>query len=247
MPQDNPAARLKVILENGFKAPKDKQCIVTWGELLHVKENDTKEIFTRLSKVMELPAKITYQLQMHFPQYVETSDLWRAPIEAAFINQQLGAKWDSFINHINPHCIAHLGLIGEILHSKFLLNLPPEDEISKLISELNTILTDVENSSLPINIKLYLTQELMELIKMMREYKIIGLEPIIKQTESIIGHSHRDNSFYTFLKDHEIGQRVLDNLSAISSILTIYLSIPQLPQVVESTSQLVQSTFLLLK
>lgn len=54
---DNPAARLKAILDAGLKENKDQSCITVWRKLLEANPNDAGDLFHRLGKTMELPQK----------------------------------------------------------------------------------------------------------------------------------------------------------------------------------------------
>lgn len=232
MINDNPAARLKAILDAGLKENKDQSCITVWRKLLEANPNDAGDLFHRLGKTMELPQKIIFLLQTHSPHHIETSSHWRNQIDSAFMNQQLSGKWESFINQINVHCINYLSFIADILHNKLNAKTVQLEKINDLISKITTLIAEIENSDLESDLKLYLLRDLSILLQTLREYKITGGEAILKQVESIVGHSCRDKKFLDFLKDHKLGQRVLDDLNAVAATLTIYLSIPQLSQTV---------------
>ncbi len=179
---------------------------------------------------MELSSEIISLLRTHFPHQAESSARWHNPIDTAFIHQQLSGKWESFINHVNINCIDSLGLIADLLHSKLGVQAVKNEEIVTLIDRIKPLISEIENSELEDNLKIYLLRELSALLQTLREYKITGTEVILKQVESMIGHAHRDEKYFAFLKDHELGQRVLDNLNAVAATLTIYLGIPQLSQ-----------------
>lgn len=42
------------------------------------------------------------------------------------------------------------------------------------------------------------------------------------------GHVLLDPEYASFLKDHELGKRLLDNLNAMAAVLTVAVSLPQL-------------------
>lgn len=227
---DNPAARLKAILDAGLKANKEEPCFIVWSNILESSQKDTGTLLSRLGKVMELSSEVVSLLQTHYPHQVESSTRWRGPIDNAFINQQLSGKWESFIAHINIYCVDYLALLSDILHNKLGIQLAKEEEIAALIEKVSGLISEIENSDLESNLKIYLLRELSVLLQALREYKITGAEMVLKQVESMIGHAHRDNRYLAFLQDHELGQRVLDNLNAVAATLTIYLSLTQLAQ-----------------
>lgn len=93
---DNPAARLKAILERCMEIPSGRPHRASWEHVLGVTPNDTSEFFEKLGKVMELPKCIYSLLNTHYPHQTNSAGLWKEPIEAAFLAQQLNGQWSTF-------------------------------------------------------------------------------------------------------------------------------------------------------
>lgn len=227
---DNPASRLQAVLEQGLAVPHDQSCRRAWEEILGVQGSDTSELFAKLGKVMELPRQTHLLLEMHFPHQADNSHLWRDPVELAFLNQQLGGAWVTFIKHINPYCVPQIGLIAELLHSKIAAKTLKEEELTKILGDVKALIDEVEASSISQHLKNYLLQELSQLAQSVREYKLSGATPILKQAESMVGHALLDREYSNFLTNHELGKRLLDNLNAMAAVITIAASLPQLAQ-----------------
>jgi hypothetical protein len=115
---DNPAGRLKAILERGRQINHSTQCRTAWEELLHVKPADSDDLFSKLGKVMALPRQTLLLLQTNFPSQVEGAEIWRSQVVAALTNQNLAGQWATFIGQISPQCIAQLSLTAELIQAR---------------------------------------------------------------------------------------------------------------------------------
>jgi hypothetical protein len=227
---DNPAARLKAILDKGMATPGETQCRVAWQEVLGVLPNDSGDLFAKLGKTMELPRRTSLLLQTHFPHLIETVNLWRDPIETAFLNQNLAGRWNTFRDHINPYCVPQLGMISDLLHSKITAKTLRQQDLEKILESFKALSEQVDQSTLSEPLKNYLLSEILELLQALRDYKVSGALPILKQAESLVGHALLDPEYSNFLSSHELGKRLLDNLNAMAAVLTVAVSLPQLGQ-----------------
>ena len=88
----------------------------------------------------------------------------------------------------------------------------------------------LEAAQLEPGLRAYLARELAELQHCIRNYKITGAVPALRQTEALMGHSLLDPQYSSFLTNHELGTRLLENLSAMANLLTVAVSLPQLTQ-----------------
>jgi hypothetical protein len=227
---DNPAARLKAILERGMAMPGETPCRAAWQDVLDVQPNDSGDLFAKLGKAMELPRRTVLLLKTHFPHLIEASNLWRDPIETAFLNQNLSARWETFRNHINPYCIPQLGMVSDLLHSKISAKTIKQQDLENILESFKALSELVDQSNLSEALKNYLHSEIFELIQALRDYKVSGALPVLKQAESLVGHALLDPEYSNFLSSHDLGKRLLDNLNAMAAVLTVAVSLPQLGQ-----------------
>lgn len=228
MNYDNPAARLHAILSDGMNADRNKPCRQVWAELLGAPQNDAITLFSRLGRVMALPIETSELVATHFPSLSSSIDLWQAPVEAAFLNQQISGKWETFAQHINPYCVPQLATLAELLHTKLGSLLAEHSSVTKLTEQLAELILAVESNDLLPELKLHLLKELGNLRLTLNEYTITGSAPAIRQAEALVGHMHRDKRFLDFMTSHEIGKRVLENLNAVVGVLTVYVAIAQI-------------------
>lgn len=227
---DNPAAALQSILEHGVTEKHDQPCHAVWARLLDLKPEDQGGLIPKLGSVMELPRKTLAIVQTSFPNQLSSAQIWMSPVETAFLQQQLAGTWGTFAVHIQPYCIAQLGLTAELIQTRLSTCLIPEDDIISILTSVGELQREIDESKLDNTLKAYLGRELCELQQLLRNYRITGAHPVLKQAESMLGHSLLDPSYSRFLTDHALGARLLESLSAMANVLTVAVSLPQLTQ-----------------
>lgn len=228
MNYDNPPARLHNLLVAGLAADRNRPCRHVWAELLDIPQDDGTKLFARLGRAMALPAEVAEFIAAFFPHLANTTPLWRDPIEAGFFSQQLGAKWETFAQHINAYCVPQLATLAELMHTRLGTVSAERERVAELVEGLSALIAEVEACDMPPDLKLYLLRELTNLRLALGEYRITGSAVPIRQAEAVVGHMHRDKRFFDFLTNHDTGKRVLDNLNAVVGVLTVYLAVAQI-------------------
>jgi hypothetical protein len=228
MQYDNPSARLHALLTAGLKIDRNTACVTAWAEIFGVSPNDSSSLFSALGKAMALPAETAALVSKYYPALEGANEHWRGPLEAAFFNQQIVGKWETFIVHVNPYCISQLATLGELLNVRIGHAMAESEAVTNLNSSLDQLIQEVEAAELPSEVKLHLLRELLNLRACLSEYRVTGSMPAIRQAEAIVGHMHRDKGFFDFMTSHDVGKRVLDNLNAVVGVLTVVVSVSQI-------------------
>lgn len=227
---DNPAAALHSILERGASIKHEESCHVVWSRLLEITPDDQDGLIQKLSAVMNLPSRSLILVKTSFPNQFKSTKSWVNIIEVAFMQQQLNGHWGSFIAHIPSHCLAHLSITAELIQTRLETKLIPEEDLNRVMQGIHSLVSEIDSSPLDNSLKAYLGRELGELQRSIRNYKISGAIPILQQTEAMLGHSLLDPSYSSFLTNHALGAKLLENLSAMANVLTVAVSLPQLTQ-----------------
>jgi hypothetical protein len=228
MLHDNPAERLRVILERGRAISGDQPCRSVWEQLLSVKPGESDELYAKLGKVMALPRETMVLLKTNFPRQVAGAEFWRAQVDAGFTNQNLAGQWATFIGQINAYSITQLGLTADLIQQRVATALVPDQDLERVLKEIHELIAAVDQSDLGTSLKNYLARELAELQQALRDYMVSGAVPILKQAESMVGHVLVDPEYKSFLTNHDLGKRLLDNLNAAAAVLTVALQLPQI-------------------
>lgn len=225
---DNPAAALQAILEKALAEKHDQPCHAVWRKILNVTVQDEGGLIAKLGTVMDLPRRTLILVRASFPNQLKSVELWTASIESAFMQQQLASHWGTFATQVQPYCIAQLGLTAELIQTRLGTSLIDEEEIAKVLDGLAGLLSEIDRSDLDNQLKAYLGREICELQQLLRNYRISGALPVLKQTESMFGHSLLDPNYSKFLTSHALGARLLENLNAMANLLTVAVALPQL-------------------
>jgi hypothetical protein len=182
---DNAASRLVSILKEADLINGNDPCREAWERILSCKQGDNSELFVLLGNAMRLPAEVASLVILHFPHQADTIALWKNPIEAAFLHQNLQSNWHSFLHHLNPYCIPQLSLVADLLHTKIGATVLPVEQLEELRVQFTNLLEDIAKTDLPNALKIYLSREITQLLQLLREYGICGAEPILHQADAM--------------------------------------------------------------
>lgn len=181
---------------------------------------------------MELPELTILAIQENFPHQTNTWSHWENQVNSAFMSQDLNGQWATFINRIDGHSITYLQMSAELLQAK--ANTKPilGDEIGQLRESLNQILSAVMESDTADEVKKYLARNIRKIIMSIDEYRLTGALPLLDSIESTLGHAHIDKNYMVFLKDTDLGKRLLETLGTMANVVTVAVGLPQLSQAI---------------
>ena len=225
---DNPAERLRNILAQGRQIKGDVPCRRAWSDIFVIDPSNTDEFYSKLGKVMSLSRETMTILSANFPRQIQSAGHWRTQIDNAFNNQNLAGQWATFIGSIDSNTVNQLSLTADLIESRLSAKILNEQEFVSILASLGDLVNEIDASSLSPALRNYLTRELTDLQYHIRDYKVSGAIPILKQAESMVGHVLVDPEYKDFLTNHDLGKRLLDNLNAAAALLTVALQLPQL-------------------
>ena len=229
MLSDNPAARLLAILEEGNRRKPEERCEKIWADLLGTGNNKSL-LMSRLGKVMSLPGEIIEVLEREFPNQGDSHRHWSNQVNKGFMEQNLHAKWESFRSCIDQHTLNYLKLTADLLQGKTNSTLLEPATIEEVRENINSVLSEVVESELSDDVRTYLVRALQRILVAIDEYRITGATPILEAMEVTLGHAFSDPEYRTALLETEMGQTVVNVLSAVASSITIAVGLPQLPE-----------------
>lgn len=230
MELDNPASRLHTILAQGKTISAKESCRVAWGKLLGSGSNPTLTL-SRLGKVMELPQQSLEALEFAFPHRVSASQHWVTQLSAAFGRQDLDGQWDTFIRLVDEQTMSLLGLTADLLGARD--NRSPLDikELDDVRKRLDELLVAVLSSDIAADVKRWVVAYLRKIIAAIDDYRITGAMAVVEAADGALGHACANPAYRSFLTNHELGQRVLDCISAAANLVTIAMGLPGLSHV----------------
>jgi len=226
---DNAAGRLLHILNEGKKINKNNTSSKeAWSKLLNIKVDNSALLMSRLGKVMELPNQIIDEINNYYPNQKKSYTHWNKKVNDAFASQDLNGKWNTFIDYIDEHTINYLTMSVDLLDNKENTKLLTEKEISDIKTKINILIDDIIKLDTDDNFKKYMTRYLRKIIIAIDEYKITGVSPILESLEVTLGHAFVDESYRNNIQKTEFGTKLMTTLTAIASVVTIAVGLPQI-------------------
>ncbi|MFZ2301579.1 MAG: hypothetical protein WAW10_06890 [Gallionella sp.] len=123
-------------------------------------------------------------------------------------------------------------MTADLLQTKANTKLIADDEIQGIREKISAIYEEILNSELPDEIKKYLTRHLRKIQTGIDEYYLTGAIPLLETMETMVGHTAVDKSYREFLRDTDLGKKILDTLSSMANVVTVAVGIPQLSQAI---------------
>lgn len=228
MIKDNPAERLLGILEEGRSLSAGKKCREIWSNILEINDKNESLLMSRLGKAMELPNQIIEELKKIDGTDEDSYKHWSTCVNRAFMQQNLNANWETFINQIDAHTIPYLKISKQLLAAHANIKSIPENELIKIKEEVEELLQIIRDSNISDDIRSYLIGSLSKMLNSIIEYKITGYEPILSNIDEIVGHAVTDSNFREEMKSNEVGSKVWGTLHNISAVVTLATGLPQL-------------------
>ncbi len=225
---DNPAERLLEILESGRFIRVNMNCRTAWCEVLELDDPSESQLMSRLGKVMDLPSQALMLLESIDEHDDEAHQYWVKKVSNGFMQQNLNANWDSFINHIDQHSISYLKLCSRLLKAHSNIEGLNNEKLAEIKNQLIELIDEVQQNELDLELKRYLVRSLQRIIASIDEYFISGIVPVMENIESTIGHAIIDQEFRENMRDSEIGNKVWEYLFKVSSIVSMSVGLPEL-------------------
>ncbi|EON90477.1 hypothetical protein [Plesiomonas shigelloides] len=221
---DNPAARLLAILHTGKEINPNANAKEVWAILFGLKANvDNYEsiLMSKLGQVMLLPHETRILVRQYYPSQVSSLTHTLNQIQRAFIEQNLSSSWNTFIKHIDMHCISTLSMTSALLDQKLQTKLIDVEELDEFKEKVKSLLSETIASNLSSEFKRFMTHYLQRIINAINDYLISGAMPILDAIESTLGHAVIDPSFRDELKDTETGTKIRSMLSDLANVVTV--------------------------
>ncbi|RYU42110.1 hypothetical protein ERW49_18185 [Aliivibrio finisterrensis] len=221
---DNAAARLLKILEEGKALNPNTNAKTAWMRLFNLKEDDINYesiLMSKLGQVMLLPHETITLISQYYPTQAPALRHTLMQIQTAFVSQNLKETWNSFIQHIDTHCISTLSMTTALLDNSLETKLINSDELDSFKSTIRELIDDTIKSDLTPEFKKFMTHYLRKILNAINDYLISGAMPILDAVESTLGHAVLDPKFKDELLDNETGLKIRSMLGDLANVVTI--------------------------
>jgi hypothetical protein len=227
MDYTNSAYRLLKIPEDGKARKPGASCRAIWAAILGAEEY-SPELLIRLGKTLELSGLVSQEISMAFPEEADTCSHWSHQLTVAFSHQILAGEWQSFIGHIDDHCIRYLKIHARMLQAHIKTQPVDMDVLLSTRVVLDQCLQEIIASDLDQKLKQTLTRNLRKLIVAIDEFKITGTTGVLDSVEILMGHQYFDKDYERFIRESSIGKKVQDAAATAANIVAVAIGLPQI-------------------
>jgi len=228
MKLDNPAARLLNIIEKGLEHKNEENCRDVWCSLLDTKLGDNATLMGRIGKVMSLSTDIMESLNNIGVVKVERYLHWVAPIENAFISNNLNGSWQGFKGQINQHVINYLSMTSDLLSHKRPESVLEESTLGSILNNARALIDEVRESELPDKVKEFMIKQLYKVCLSVEEHVINGTESVSNAVETAFGYGVLHSEVVELAKTDPTAKKFWQNMANIALVVSISTGIQQL-------------------
>lgn len=229
---DNPAGRLLNILLS-VRAEKDNVPVKqVWAKEFGLSPDDTGSVLFMVAELIAL-IKNSQEAIQKIEDINHT--IYLKPfrnIEKAFAVSNLENNWSSFKNHITSDTIVGLQFCSDTLSRKIGESEIPQEQLDKLLVEVESLLVTLINSNYPEDFKVFLVDNLENIRKAILTYRIRGAVELKKVLENSIGticmHHEQIVEHNKFSSDDKTLSRFFDIVSGLKNLVGLALKTKEL-------------------
>ena len=231
MPEtDNPAGRLHALLTAAKKHDTNQNGLFIWGQVFGYRVDFSKEALSAEVEI-EVTQKIlqTRQLVEEAEAAIRAiegpnQEIFLRPFprirEAFRINIIGKASYRGLLNHISEGDMTVLEICsGELsrLHAEDVIE---QGQLEQLLEDINALFDQIQQSSLPDILRIFLLDLLESMRRAIQEYRIRGARRLKEELEKIVGALVVNGSEIEKAKDAEEVSRFAQVFSAFVAMVT---------------------------
>lgn len=236
------AGRLLNIIEESKKIPISTKCIDAWAKILNTDKNDMPLLFKRLGSVMSLPSQVQkVVLNTEGISNTEPYLNWLAPINNAFVHQNLSANWDTFSKYINQHTINYLSMTTDMLNLQSPEATVEASKLKKFKTDFLDIEKEINESDLDIDLKSFMIKRVKDIINAIDEYKFNGIEPFQDALNITIGQIILNNELAIKSWNNSISKKFWNLIVNTSVVVTLATGVPQIKSNLQNLLPLIET------
>ncbi len=239
---DNPAHRLWMLLTEAHQIQGSINCKSGWAQLLGV-DSESPELFTRMGKVMQLPADAMTALEIEHADELPMARHWQTQINRAFARQNFRENWSSFIGNVDEHSLNYLRTHAKLINDGKQLKPLQLDTLDNARTQLAELIqTVLKDEGLDPTVRLELIRNLRRLVSSLEEYKVTGSTAVFESISVLYGHGMFNPEYRAAVKpDTSIGKTLGGVVAGLADAMTIVLGLEPISHVSKQLLSLAQN------
>jgi hypothetical protein len=239
------AGQLYNIIKEALSQDPDKLAVQVWAEVLKVDNVDYEPVSNKLAQLIGLFNDTEQDILQLEQSYVDIGTSAISKIRSIIIRYGLEHKWGIIKNKIPEETLNNIKLCDGLLRNQGIAqNNISKEEILKLLGEVDNLIKELYDSSLPNNFKLDLIGELIKLRDALINFDIRGevhLQHVCNETISSINIKARKNP-EEFKKFNLLVKKVVSVVIMIGGLMTPFdLSAKYLPLLTDNIINLIEN------
>lgn len=225
---NNPAGRLKSLLDKGRGIDKATRLSQAWAQILEVDPKDKSTLLKHIGSLLALPADVRKEVTS-LPELDHSVYLrWMPKVEKAFGILNLDMKWEQFYQHFTPEVMFGLDVCSEVLSRQAGQAELDEGQLTKLLEDVSSLLKELHSSDLPADLRERLAMHLVAVEDALKEYRIRGSRPVEAEVERLIGAVVRDPRLWKETRKTSAGEKFWLYMGRVAMLLAISVSAVQI-------------------
>ena len=224
--KNNPAGRLYDILSSVRKQNPKEKSRIAWANVFEIDPNDNSLLLKMLSDVIDLvhetKSSIIILNDINHELYLEPFDKIENFVSRI---QFLESAWENWRNNIDDVTLVRLQFIDDKLSRTIGYTKIPNDDIIDLRTQIDKLINDATDSSLPHELKNLLLRNLDAVRYALLSYSIRGIGRLHEEMERSIGsvllHKEEIKSVNEKPNEGKLWKRFWELIQKINSIVTL--------------------------
>ncbi|MGG0185146.1 hypothetical protein [Bacillus rhizoplanae] len=224
---ENPASKLHILLKEAYDdcknfRPIDTSFKKTWAKVFGIDPNDTSALLTSMNSMLNLFLTTQEYIKGNDRLNNERNLKFLSNIELALSSMNFEGDMSNFKSHINSETLTALSFISD--HMSFVYDLHENnvnsEEIINLINEIDVLIENITNSTLPEDVKSLLFKNLDSIRSSLISYKISGVEGMRTALEQTIGSLFMNNEHITPVAQDENVKGIFNIIDKMNTLLS---------------------------
>ena len=232
---ENPASKLYILLKDAYDDCKSVRAMdtsfkETWAKVFGIDSNDTSSLLTSMNSMLNLFLTTQEYIKGNDRLNNERNLKFLSNIELALSSINFEGDMSRFKAHIDSETLTALSFISD--HMNFIYDLHENsvnsEEIINLISEIDILIENITDSTLPEDVKSLLFKNLDSIRASLISYKISGVAGMKTALEQTIGSLFMNNERITPVAQDENVKGIFNIIDKMNTVLSTGVAVKDL-------------------
>lgn len=222
---ENPAFKLHNLLERAYNTSSSSgssEFRSTWATVFEIDPNDNSALLNSINSLLNLFLTTQEYIKQNDRLNNERNLKFIDKIGSALSSLNIDGNMSTFMTNMNRETLTALSFMAD--HMNFVYDLHESiisaEEISNLVSEIDSLVENITQSNLPEDVKSLLFKNLHAIRSSLISYKISGIDGMKTALEQTIGSLFMNNEVITPIAQDDNVKGIFNIIDKVNSILS---------------------------